>query len=60
MNDEMKRIKKQAEVVADVFQIIGGAIKAVSDTIQQWPNDNKPALETNNDKKEIEVKEDEK
>jgi hypothetical protein len=42
MNNEMKRIKKQAEVVADVFQIIGGAIKAVSETIEHWPNDKPP------------------
>jgi hypothetical protein len=56
MNDEMKRIKKQAEVVADVFQIIGGAIKAVSDTIEQWP-DNKPPVDALIDKKAIETKE---
>jgi hypothetical protein len=59
MNNEMKRIKKQAEVVADVFQIIGGAIKAVSDTMEQWPDDNKPPVDAliHKDKKAIETKE---
>ena len=57
MNKDIKRIKEQADVVADVLQLVGTCVKAVGETLDRWPkNDQQDAIDNCADWKELDEK----